>query len=200
MNCAGDAMVHTYRNDRANRRPVAALLLAAVWVGVCAVAFGWATHNLFTGGFTWDDVGFVAVVIFAVMAIYVTHQGTCREIRLSDDGSCELETRRGVIRLHVSQITAVDHHDDGESPESYTIRYRGGKVVVGGWLTDCPDFFGLLEALNPAVDLSGLPSHQANATTIHPRVGTAMAMFRSALFPLVVIIFIALVAWQTLSS
>lgn len=63
----------------------------------------------------------------------------CREIRLSDDGTCELETKRRTIRLHVNQIRSV-LYGRSEDGESYSIRYEGGKLYVDERMTGFHDF------------------------------------------------------------
>src|SRR6266511_2649446 len=83
----------------------------------------------------------------------------CGEIRLSDDGRCELETKRQVIRLHVNQIRSVKYWRDDESDrESYTIRYQGGKLKVSDGMTLFPDFLARLQRLNPALDVTTFPA------------------------------------------
>src|SRR6266498_2532198 len=80
----------------------------------------------------------VGAVLFVLIHQYVVyrhhHYGTCSEIRLSDEGICELETKRRVIRQ------------------------QGGKLAVNEEMTAFADFLSRLKALNPAVDLTSFPA------------------------------------------
>jgi hypothetical protein len=159
-------MVHTYRHARLGRtQKIIGLLLAAVYVFVCgglfvmavihAIAPGWEGRVSFAGnGGRWEGAVVAAVLVFIAGMMFEGWRRSCHEIRLSDDGTCELETKRRVIRFHVSEISAVEY--DGSDGESYTIRYRRTKMYVSG-LEPFPDFIARLESLNPAVDLSGFP-------------------------------------------
>ncbi len=61
------------------------------------------------------------------------HYRTCSEIRLSDDGTCELETKRRLIGLHVNEIRSVQLSPESDDrDESYSVRYQGGKLAVFG--------------------------------------------------------------------
>jgi hypothetical protein len=129
--------------------------------------------------------------------------GTCGEIRLGDDGTCELETKRRVIRLHVNDLRSVRYRrKTDEQSESYTIHYRGGKLDVGPRMTGFADFLTRIKTLNPAVDLASFPAGAwpglgQPATTR----GTLVRRFmRSALFPLIVISLLVYLASQTLAS
>ena len=58
------------------------------------------------------------------------YQRGCAEIRLSDDGTCEIETKRNVIRLHVNEVRQVEHTlDDDPRREYCTIHYNGRKTA-----------------------------------------------------------------------
>jgi hypothetical protein len=195
-------MVHTYREERSGGEgPImlVAVVLAAVGVGFFVSAFDAAMIDAFAGRANWGAAGFAAFLIVLAVTMYESWRRACVEIRLSDDGTCELETKRRVIRLHVNEISAVEYREDDEGSESYTIRYRGGKTIVS-WLEQCPDFLSRLQALNPAVDLSSFPRAWPGRQPAEPWGPSVTGFLRCALFPLIVIIFIALVAWQTLSS
>jgi hypothetical protein len=58
--------------------------------------------------------------------------GTCGEIRLGDDGTCELETKRTVIRLHVNDLRCVRYSPEtDEQIESYTITTGADNSMSG---------------------------------------------------------------------
>lgn len=107
-------------------------------------------------GFPPADAG-AAVGLTLLAVILVKLRGsftTCGEIRLGDDGTCELETKHRVVRLHVKEIRSVQSWDD-DAVEGYTIHYHGGKLRVTQKMTGFDDFLTRLGALNPAVDLTG---------------------------------------------
>jgi len=67
------------------------------------------------------------------LAYWDASRALCREIRLDDDGTCELVTSHRVIRLHVNEITALKYQRDSEGDTgSFSIRYTGGKLEVRG--------------------------------------------------------------------
>jgi hypothetical protein len=79
----------------------------------------------------------------------------CSEIRLGDDGTCELETRRQVIRLHVNEIRSVLYWPESdETGEHYTLYYQGGELQLNKGMEGFNDFLRRLKRLNPAVDPS----------------------------------------------
>ena len=194
-------MIHTYREpnpvESAGRRFSGFFLLLII----VALLFA-ASSALGSAG--WDDVeglGSLAV-FFAVVCVFgLLHERYrwCREIRLSDDGMCELETKRRVIRLHVNQIRSVDYSRDSESDrESYTIRYQGGKVHVSERMTGFSAFLASLKMLNPGVRLIGFPVEawpglEIAATSTGRRI-------RAAVFPLIVVSLLIYLASQTLLS
>jgi hypothetical protein len=189
-------MVHSYGVDsRASKHKPAALVVTLV-NGVFVVLAGGTIINAFRHG-VGPGVGVVGVIGGIAWAVYHARQGVCREIRLSDEGTCELETGRRVILLHVNQINAVEYDEDPETGhESYKITYRGGRVGLHDGIADLNDFCARLNALNPAVDLSSCPGWQSAAGAESSSRGV-MRVVGSALFPLFVVIMIATIAWVT---
>jgi hypothetical protein len=123
----------------------------------------------------------------------------CGEIRLGDDGTCELETKRRVIRLHVNQIKAVKYENDSDRRAAYYIVYHGGSVPLDSTMTGLADFLSRLKTLNPAVDLSSFPGDWPGLG--RPKGETGITTFvRRALFPLIVIALLVYLASQTLLS
>jgi hypothetical protein len=168
---------------------------------------------VFTGSqFTWTEVGMIGGFIgFALATTYRAHRreqyGSCGEIRLDDDGTCELETKRRVIRLDVSEIRSVKYWRDSESKsENYAIYYRGGNLRVTERMTDWLDFLTRLATLNPAVDLTSFPAVLADALpnkggqATEERVARMSRFVRNALFPLIIISALVWLAIQTMSS
>jgi hypothetical protein len=196
-------MIHTYHEpatpEGGGRRFLSSgffLLLV-----IAAVVFAAAST---LGSASWDDVeglGSLAVFFAVLCVLGLLHERYrwCREIRLSDDGVCELETKRRVIRLHVSEIRYVEYGRADESDrESYTIRYRGGKVHVSDRMTGFSDFLARLKMLNAGVKLTGFPTDawpglEMAATSAGRRV-------RAAVFPLIVTSLLIYLASQTLLS
>ena len=124
------------------------------------------------------------------------YHGKCSAIRLSDDGTCELETKRRVIRLHVNQIRSVRFSPAGdESSESYSIRYEGGKLHVDKRMADFADFLSRLKALNPAVDLTTFPEGWPG---LGRQASETPGPLRRLLFPLIVIVLLVSLASHTL--
>jgi hypothetical protein len=155
--------------------------------------------------FTKDALLFAALgsipLLIAWFAYRSEYHGKCSEIRLSDDGTCELETTRRVIRLHVNQIRSVRFSPAGdESSESYTIRYEGGKLHVDKRMSDFPDFLTRLKGLNPAVDLSTFVAEAwpglGGRASENP--GPLGHFVRRLLFPLIVIVLLVSLASHTL--
>jgi hypothetical protein len=153
-------MVHVYRDQPAPRHRIGDLIGSAVVALfllplVIGVVHG-ARH-----GFAGDDVGGIAFGLFVgsllAWAFYTHFRRECFEIRLGDDGMCEFVTGRGVIRLHVHEITAVKYRKDDEGGESYSVRYRGGRIGLRSSIADLRDFLTRLQALNPAIDLTSFP-------------------------------------------
>ena len=94
---------------------------------------------------------FCAFVFFMMYAGYRRDvYGSCGEIRLGDDGTCEFETKRRVIRLHVNDLRSVRYSGaTSEQPEWYTFHYRTGKLHVGKRMGGFADFLTRLKILNP---------------------------------------------------
>lgn len=150
-----------------------------------------------------SDLGGIAVFVTVVgvllaLAAWFGRQ-ECREIRLGDDGTCELETGRRVIRLHVNQIRSVRYRRDSEGGESYTIRFEGGKVLVGEETAGFHDFLTRLKMLNPAVDLSTFPPGDwPGLATPAEAHAAAQHGVGYVLFPVGVVILLIWLATQTL--
>jgi hypothetical protein len=149
----------------------------------------------------------VGAVLFMLICQYLAYRheyyGTCSEIRLSDDGTCELETKRQIIRLHVNEIRSVEFSpEDDENCESYIICYQGGKLDVSKEMTAFADFLTRLKALNPAVDLTSFPADTwpGLGGPAPERSGPVRRFVTSAVFPLIVIAFLVYIAIQTLGG
>jgi hypothetical protein len=147
--------------------------------------------------------GFSGLVFFAECFAYRHDQyGICGEIRLSEDGTCELETNRAVIRLHVNEVSSVRYRrETDEQNESYTIHYRSGKLGVSKQMTSFADFLTRLKTLNPAVDLSSFPAGAwpGLGQPATEKRGTLVRRYTGgALFPLIVISLLVYLASQTL--
>jgi hypothetical protein len=193
-------MIHTYRDPQAIRSRFLGsshlrsfLLFSVLSVGLFAL----------TGGFRLGSDGarfFGLPLALLLVVVYLSHrshqQGGCCEIRLSDDGTCELDTPRRSIRVHVSEIRTVRYSPEtDDSSESYTIHYRDGSLHVAKGMTDFADFLTRLKALNPALDLSSWPG-PGERTPV--KLGPVNWFFRGALFPLIVVILLVYLASQTL--
>jgi hypothetical protein len=145
--------------------------------------------------------------LFAVAYAGQRHlqSATCGEIRLDDDGTCELQTKRQVIRLHVNEIRCVKYWRDPEGGSaSFTIYHRTGKLSVTEEMTGFLDFLTRLVTLNPAVDLSSFPAFLADAwsgsgTPAIAVSGTDVSrLVRSVVFPLCVVVLLVWLALETL--
>jgi hypothetical protein len=146
-------MVHTYGERRVREQSAAARLVATLGPVILLAALGWAAMTLVGRGAGWGNLAFVAAFGFWIVCVSAFgHRRGCREIRLSDDGTCELMTGRRVIRLHVNQISAVEYYKDDESDyEQYTVKYNGGSVVASESIDDFEDFLNRLKTLNPGL-------------------------------------------------
>ena len=154
----------------------------------------------------WTGLAISAVFIAAAVIVYVgarTHWRDvgCVEVRLDDDGMCELETADHVTRVHVSEIRAVEYSRSSESgAETYVIRHRTGKAQLGGRTTDFGDFLRRLTALNPAVDVSSFPAvvtETLPAKTSEPTRTPLEAFLRSGVLPLAGILLVVYLTGQT---
>jgi hypothetical protein len=203
-------VVHIYQDAEVLRsrfwdRPIVDFLgfgfVALFLLGLFAVAGGSFTLQA-AGPFA----GFIVLMFVAMYAGQSRQQyGVCGEIRLDDDGTCELQTKRGLIRLYVSEIRSVKYWRDSESgSENFTIYYQDGELLVTGRMTGFPDFLTRLATLNPVVDLTTFPAFLADAW---PGLRTPASevssinmsrLARSAVFPLIVIALLAWLAIQTL--
>jgi hypothetical protein len=186
-------VIHTYRDSEALGRRffgpayLGFLLLVLIFL-FGPFAFGWSR---FTWGGAAPFVAFIGLLFVHQYFVYrQQYYGRCGEIRLSDDGTCELEAERRVIRLHVNEIRSVKYSRDSEDGRvSYTINYQGGTLHVAERMTGFRDFLTRLKALTPALDLSSFPTDAwpdlGASATEPPR--PARRFMRSALFPLIVI-------------
>ena len=158
--------------------------------------------------FSWASVGLCGMICGFVVLVQHRHyrhraDGICGEIRLNDHGTCELETRRRVIRLHAHEIRSVRYSpENDEQRESYTIHYQSGKLDVGKQMTGFADFLTRLKTLNPSVDLNSFPSDAwpglSHPITKERGTLTLGGFVRSALFPLFVISTLVYAVSQTL--
>jgi hypothetical protein len=205
-----DPVVHVYQDAEVLRsrfwdHPIVDFLgfgsIALFLLGLFAFAGGSFTLQA-AGPF----VGFIGVLLVAIYAGQRRQQyGVCGEIRLDDDGTCELQTKRGVIRLHVSEIRSVKYWRDSESGTgNFTLYYQDGELLVTGRMTGFPDFLTRLATLNPVADLTTFPAFLADArpglhTPATKVSGINMSrLVRSAVFPVFVIVLLAWLAIQTL--
>jgi hypothetical protein len=159
-------MLHTYRDKRFAEGTFVDVfpyvVIFAIGVNFAVAAYLERDDH----GFTFREILIVAMwsgfALAAVPLLYrhYTHR-VCGEIRLSDDGICELQTKRRLIRLDASEITSVKYiRDDDSDAERYSVRYRGGKVSVAGRMEGFADFLARLKELNPAVDLTSFPADE----------------------------------------
>jgi hypothetical protein len=197
--------IHTYRDPHVleHKASLGRVARGGVALGLFLVLLGLAFVGL-TRGFTSSEVE-VAVALGLFLAItYVgdrQHRSrVCAEIRLADDGTCDLETKGKVIRLHVNQIESVKYLIDPDSRAHYSISYHGGSVPVTSTMTRFPDFLSRLKTLNPAVDMTSFPSKtwpDLHPPTIRGGRTDWARLVRSALFPLIVITLLVYLASQT---
>jgi hypothetical protein len=116
-------MIHTYRDpDVLSFRlwHLSFFLFVPIFL-FAPLALGWVPFT--KGAVLFAALGGIPFLLAPYFFYRSQYYGRCSEIRLSDDGTCELETKRRVIRLHVNQIRSVQFSPEGdESRESYTIR------------------------------------------------------------------------------
>ena len=203
-------MIHTYQD--------ADVLRSRFWDHPMVDLVGFAVAFLFMVGllaltgvsFTLQAAGqlfgFMGLLLAAIYAARRHQQyGACGEIRLDDDGTCELQMQRRVIRLHVSEIRCVKYRRDPEGGRaSFTIYHPSGKLSVSEEMTGFLDFLTRLATLNPAVDLSSFPAFLADAWSGSATPSTAVSgtdvgrLVRSLVFPLCVVVLLVWLALETL--
>jgi hypothetical protein len=194
-------VIHTYRDpDVLESRALHFFLLPLIF-GVAFVALTAAA------GFAWGAPlgAFAGLVSVGNYFTYRRHRyGTCGEIRLGDDGTCELETTRQVIRLHVHEIPSVTFSGEtDERSESYTIHYQGGRLAVTERMTGFADFLARLKTLNPAVDVSSFPANawpDLGTSGTEERGTSVSRRILGALFPLAIIVALIWLALVTLTG
>src|SRR5262245_61693240 len=101
-------MVRTYRNETAFESGAArffgsGFFLLLVLTALLIVVF--SRLDRVETQFDWFSAPVMLVGVGLAIAWHNRHE--CREIRLSDDGICEFETRRRSTRLHVNEIRSV---------------------------------------------------------------------------------------------
>ena len=148
---------------------------------------------------------FAGLVSVGAFVTYRRHRyGTCGEIRLDGDGTCELETPRRTIRLRVNEITSVRFWSEtDERSESYTIHYHGGKLAVTKQMPDFADFLIRLETLNPAVDLTSFPADAWRGVGTPPTEERGAGVGRrvlGALFPVTVVVVMVWLMLETFAG
>ncbi len=198
-------MIHTYRDQEAAQSTFWGPTLRGLGMLALFAAVGIALTRPAWSGLTRNDAEGLALSFgLLILLVYLAHRHhdyrSCSEIRLSDDGTCELDTKRRVTRLHVKQIQSVLYRRDSESDgEYYRIRYQGGKLSVDERMTDFRDFLIRLKTLNPAVDLSSFPAGAwpGLATPDEARATAQRRGIRGALFPVGVVL---LLIWLTVET
>jgi hypothetical protein len=195
-------MPQTYRDPETarNRRPLAGLFAFLVIAGVIFAPL------LLRGPLSRGAGEFLTVVLTVAILLVVggyRHQylGICLEIRLDDHGNCELETRRRTIRVPARDIHAVRYSPENDNgPESYEIRFNGGKLHVTHTMTDFIDFLRRLKSFNPTLDLIRFPavaeSVLGEAANASRRIETGHVL-RSLAFPAAVVILLIWLSLQT---
>lgn len=197
-------MTHTYRDSTILDHKALQFVLfpLVVFLVIAALAASALVH-----GVTWAERGEGALGLTLLFGFgYVSYRrhryGTCGEIRLSDDGTCELETNQRVFRLHVNEVRSVAYSASGEG-ESYKIHYDGGYLPVTAGMAGFADFLARLKTLNPAVDLSSFPPDAwpgLRAPASDER-GTSMGRrIRGALFPVGCVAGLVWLAIETLTA
>jgi hypothetical protein len=146
-------MVHTY----GERWPENALLRALARIAETLFAGFFAVAMIFAVAAAFAGLPFVqALLLSAGIAFFLYLTGHrlstyCKEIRLRDDGLCEFETRRGIVRAHVAQITSVQESIDEDGDANYEVRFRDRGKLWTSELSEFEDFLRRVEAMNPAI-------------------------------------------------
>jgi hypothetical protein len=197
-------MTHTYRDSTILDRKTLRFVLFPLGVFLAIEALA---ASAFAHGITWAERGEGALaptLFFGLGCIcYRRYRyGTCGEIRLSDDGTCELETKRRVVCLHANEIRSVAYSASDEG-ESYKIHYQGGYLPVTTAMTGFPDFLARLKTLNPAVDLTSFPPDAwpgLGAPATDERGTSVSRRIRGVLFPVGVVAALVWLAIETLTA
>ncbi len=197
-------MTHTYRDSTILESKALQFVVFPLVVFLVLAALGASAlaHS------TWAERGEGAAALTLFFGLgYISYRwhryGMCGEIRLGDDGTCEFETKRRVIRLHVNEIRSVAYSAADEGVAVYRIHYHGGYLPVTDGMTGFSDFLARLKTLNPAVDLTsfppdrwpglGTPATQERGTSVSRRI-------RGALFPVGVVAALIWLAIETLTT
>ena len=78
----------------------------------------------------------------------------CNEIRLGEDGFCEFETRRRVVRAHVAEIASIREEIDEDGDGNYYLRLRDRSRLWTCGLADFDDFLTRIETMNPSTEIN----------------------------------------------
>ncbi len=135
-------MLHTYQDPKApGDRALGFILAGFVLFLPVVIVLNEIGHHFTWGGFVRAPAEAMALVLpFACLAFWWQH-GICSEIRLDDNGTCELETRGQVIRLRVDEIRSVKGRRDADSErESYTIHHEASNRKHGIEILGPPPF------------------------------------------------------------
>jgi hypothetical protein len=77
----------------------------------------------------------------------------CREIRLTEDGFCEFDTMRRVVRTNVAEIASVHEEVDEDGDRHYYLRFHDrGRLWTCG-LADFDDFLTRVQTMNPSIEM-----------------------------------------------
>jgi hypothetical protein len=130
--------IHIYRDPGfpRDRAPLSHVGLGDLMIGLFLVVPVVAIVG-FANGFTVSDriQGAVALGLFLAIVYFGDRRHrnhVCGEIRLSEDGTCELESKRRMISLHVNQIESVKCPNDPDSRAAYYI-LPGRKRLRRAW-------------------------------------------------------------------
>jgi hypothetical protein len=196
-------MVHVYRDDRLFEGRFAD---ANAYIGLGLLGGGFVVAAVvkgFDNGFTRSDTAHVvfltALVIAGVAALYRRYEyRRCGEIRLSDDGLCEFETRHAVTRLLAAEIKSVkvDHES---SAERYTIHLQHGRLSASERMPGFADFLQRLQTINPDIDLASFPAETWQLSHAQQPQSRASRV-RRWIFPLIVGALLIGIAIHTLGS